>query len=77
MDQRYDGKVFLESISKLRREKSMTGSLQIGYDQDEIETMEGHHCKVTARNQTTSEGQKTDSKCRQKSAKKKQEECEQ
>ena len=27
---RYDGKELLESISKLRREKNMTGSLQIG-----------------------------------------------
>ena len=56
----------------------MTRSLQIGYDQDKIVTMEGSHCKFTARDQPTSEGQKTDSKCRQKSAKKKQEEeCEQ
>ena len=73
----YVGKEFLESTSKLCREKSMKGSLLIGYDQDEIVFMEGHHCKFTARNQTTSEGQKTDSKCKRKSAKKKQEECKQ
>ena len=33
---RYDGKEYVESLSKVRREKSATGALQIGESEDEV-----------------------------------------
>ena len=43
---RYDRKEYVESLYKVRREKSATGVLQIAecHGEDEVHRLEGHGC---------------------------------